>query len=256
MSRAWGIMPKVGRPYSYLGAKRWLSRARERARPRSQDQTASLFPKIKDYAGFGFSIIAVAISLFTFYFGTIRQVDEVRLIINSFPIASLDSANIIHVAAEADFILVNGGTRDAAILEIGYKIAPLEDFRDNELGCDSNIFLRSDLLPFAYEPFVLKKSEIRPIHINAFADKNKEKLFNEPFASHENDYVALCMYFRIATPSRKEFRTLSYVQLAGVLIGTESRNYEDGTDYAISVEQNHILIHSSETIFATFGKRE
>ncbi|NKQ73431.1 hypothetical protein C3Y89_24320 [Rhizobium sp. UPM1132] len=245
-------MQKVRKADSYLGTRRW----RERKSPRGDDKPAGLFSKIKDVAGFGFSVIAVTISVFTFYFGTIRQVDEVRVIVNSFPEATLDSHNVIHVFADADFILVNGGTRDAAILEIGYQIKPLEEAPYREFGCESDIFQSAKLEAFSEKPFILKKSEMRPIHISSFVDDKTEKLFKEAFASHKNDYVALCMYFRVATPSRKDFRTFAYVSLAGVLVGSESRQQEDGGDYWVTSNQTHILVHNSESIFAAFGRSE
>ncbi|KPH04185.1 hypothetical protein CO657_28625 (plasmid) [Rhizobium acidisoli] len=165
----------------------------------------------------------------------------------------LDAHNVIHVSADADFILVNGGTRDAAILEIGYIIKPLEEAPNREFDCESDVFQSAKLEAFSQKPFILKKSEMRPIHVSSFVNGKAEKLFSEAFASHKNDYVALCMYFHIATPSRKDFRTFAYVSVAGVLVGSESRQNEDGTDQWVTANQTHILVHNSESILAAFG---
>jgi hypothetical protein len=137
--------------------------------PKTAKEKKSAF-SIKEWVGFTTSLIAFALSVFTFYMAHVRKVDDVRISLDG-PMSAVRIGDSFMFTSRANGTFINNGTRSVGIQSAGLLVSQNPSLTgDRGVDCYNN----AELYQLEIEPIVVKPQELVIRSLHKF----------EPFAGH------------------------------------------------------------------------
>ena len=163
--------------------------------------------KAREWFAILVSISALAVSITTAYFGTIRQVEELHIFVgNSIPTASWTDDGRLQIEGALDLAFLNTGTRPILILSADLLIN-----QDEEIRSDDQCNFHWAGVPLDLNSFVVKEKEsvaklinlkLDP-HLLAIGEVTKDgRIILRPSKTVPPKAVEICVRIAGATPSR------------------------------------------------------
>lgn len=163
--------------------------------------------KPRDWAAISISVLSLIVSCLSFYFTTLLQTDDIRVVIDGAPYLSADDDGSLLIEGQVKLTWVNSGNRTAAILSvaaIGRKLGEGERVNPKCEGENWNGF------ELGFEPFVLKPGEIISQHSKGLfglgisptkrMGREAYKMRKEFYIPKANDTLLVCIVTKIVTP--------------------------------------------------------
>ena len=166
---------------------------------------------LKDWISLTFSSIALVVSLITAYLNTIRQIDDVRLVLGELPFIWQKKKHVV-ITGHQELTLINSGNRSAAITRAALLVVrPLTGARATD--CDFDTVRVVFSIDYDFDPLVLKAGEI--VVRRALLPRDKGAgVFRELKQGGAQDFrsvtggdaiaideiVRVCLLFSVATP--------------------------------------------------------
>jgi len=170
-------------------------------------------PRNSSMASIVVAAVSFVISIVSFYNSSLRQVDNVSVVLESNGRVSderwTDSqpgpAVKPQIHSGQDLIFINGGTRPLAVVELTIAVTLLNDHvehgdEDDRITCNGAV--EGTFLPTSFEPFVIKAGEIIPKHLQFRVNGAFKDTVRLPDALMPSDTQAIrvCFRFGFATP--------------------------------------------------------
>jgi len=187
---------------------------------------------MKDKVTFVLSILAFLISGSSFYFSSLRQVDDLQVIITNELIVKVDrEAGNISVSGTPTAVIINSGTRAAAIVLVGVVIRQKFDDKSEDCGEVGIVTAYSmhaagqTILKYDEAPLSIKGDDVTPRTLKFGADfleagtddvkkGDDDGTVVIPLGeeAERDGHFRVCMLFRVATPGGLDaFRAVSLV---------------------------------------------
>jgi len=167
--------------------------------------------KWKDRITFVIAVVAFVLSLWNFYSTSIRQMDDVSIIISSVPsLRRVDADKMITRKKLSTIALLNSGTRPATILSV--DVLFIQSPRSPEEECSGDHSSLRIRFETDFEPLVLKEKEtvVKTIKITGYQGPKgyAEQTGDDFTVTIRGEYrkertvpVAICYAVHLATPS-------------------------------------------------------
>lgn len=160
----------------------------------------------RDWLALSLSITSIMISFGGFYFNTLFQKDDIRVVIGSSPSVGRTEKDELTIYGEQELTFVNSGNRAAAITNVsavGKRIDPA--IVANECcALDEDTVM---VFAFDVKPFVLKPGEIQTVRTQVtseFSSKTDSfgvmRLDKSIFEAKSGDVVLACLNLNVVTP--------------------------------------------------------
>jgi len=156
--------------------------------------------------------VSFVISIISFYNSSLRQIDDVSVILeNNGRISDESWTESLRgptvkpqIHSGEDLVFINGGTRPLALAELTMAVAILNDSvthddEDDRTTCNG---AAGTLLSTSFEPFVIKSGEIIPKHLQFRENgalKNTLRL-PDSLAPSDTQAIRVCFRFGFTTP--------------------------------------------------------
>jgi hypothetical protein len=115
--------------------------------------------KPRDFVAISLSVLSLAISCLGFYFSTLLQTDDIRLVIDEVPSVWIDDGSLV-MPSVVKLTLVNSGNRAAAVSSINATARKVGTEEGADPKCEGE---RLNIFGLGIEPFVLKPGEIMSV---------------------------------------------------------------------------------------------
>ncbi|WP_143039697.1 MULTISPECIES: hypothetical protein [Bradyrhizobium] len=173
---------------------------------------SSPLPEKKERHWIAFSISAVSfvISVLSFFFSTLLEADDVRMVIEHTPSVGIDAhSGELIISGNVGLAFVNSGNRSASIMNV--KATSRKATIDEGIGakCSSDKAFGTDWFDFGVEPFVLKPGDIMNVQSKALkgggvspkkGEKDTYKLNKDTFSPKVGDVILVCAETNLVTP--------------------------------------------------------
>jgi hypothetical protein len=204
---------------------------------------------LRDWLSLVIAVLALCVSGGTAYFNVVRQRDDLRVVISSYPVVLFVSKQLFLFDLPLKLAFINSGNRTAAIMSINWAF----DKQESAGTCVNGRSVDYEVAPFVIKPgeIVLKELKIANSHNWKRAKEGYWSLSESTLTVGTGDLVKECMQFGIATPDSVSWEVQTPLYSGKVLsIPTEMEK-----DQWLAVFQGHIykkpvvLLQTSGTIF-------
>jgi hypothetical protein len=178
----------------------------------AQEKTRTVSPK--EWLSITLSILAFVISAWSAYWNIIRQVDDVRVVIEGIPLIQIDPAKAtIRVIANQRMSFTNLGNRPAAVTSISLSISQPNENSTQEV-CTGTAVTE----PFDVEPLVVKAGEISVLHTKL---RKGAFVVNLEVANRGKKTVLVeaCAIFYVVTPDNETATAALQLDRATIIAG-------------------------------------
>jgi len=207
----------------------------------AKKSSESRWKSAREWASFVFSFIALIISSIGAYYGTLTQLDDLRVLVLNQPDVNAhkeQEGRILVTKPEFEFLFMNSGTRPIAILQIDVVFGKYFEEGINTRSCPGTFF------PTNASPFIVDEKKVirKNIWMNWSGmvgggadpwDRQKEP-YGYSFSGDQsaNDKrIDICVAFTAASPSDGKIYKL--IRTASVQIGGSTSEYAIGTPATI-----------------------
>jgi hypothetical protein len=225
---------------------------------------------IKDGLTITLSSLAFLVSVGSFYFSTVRQSDDLRVIITNVPGVSVVSNDRLSVG-RGTIVFINSGNRTAAVVRIAASILQPIDvaYAPTKGECGEEGGPGQHTLNYDQEPFSIKGPDIVTKNL-AFAKDIKDIVESEnataelqadgslsipvtPENKRRGQYEArVCVLFRIATPRASEAVRTASVFLYDVKLVKEDNEWRAELKLADDFWKSVTLLRHQGNIFTDY----
>jgi hypothetical protein len=176
------------------------------------------------------AVFAACLSLFNTYITSLRQVDDVSIVVGALPYLAMDSDNKrFDIGADETFIFINSGTRSVTVDNMALRVSqPSQDSNAPPNGCSSS---ETDRLNYDAEPFVVKPGEMVPKTITLSAKTHPTAYENNQYKITESGAISIPLSEKSSTLPRHDFRFCIAVRFTTTETDMQEVVVVDYTDY-------------------------
>ncbi len=164
----------------------------------------------RDWAAFLISVVSLLISLASFFFSTLLESDDVRVIIDQVPFLTVDEGTL-YVRDPVRLTVVNYGNRAASILSLVATVRTVAKDEGADAPCISKTtdgLWSGYEVQFGLDPFVLKPGDVVNVESKTLAgvaaqqvrkEKNFYTISKRVYAPKSGDRLLVCLRAKAAT---------------------------------------------------------
>ena len=165
--------------------------------------------KERDWFAFVISIVSFMISVFSFFFATLLEADDVRIVIDELPYVTVFEKTL-RLGGNIRLAVVNSGNRTASVLSLNAVARnSTKDEGVNAPCIPESKFLSNIPIQFGFSPVVLKPGDIANLQSSNFigpgirppkSGEYSSYIDRNTYTPKAGDFILVCIQATVATP--------------------------------------------------------